>query len=67
MDLSDAGEILNTTAGHDSGSHKEYAFIDGKRRVFIPENYMDSAGMKVKSKVEISLEDYKIILKKTDI
>ncbi len=57
-------EMLNATAGHDSGSHTEFAFIDGRHRVFIPEAYLERAGISAKSKVAISMEGERIILEK---
>ena len=66
MDLSNAEELLDATAGHDSGTHTEYAFVDGRRRIFIPENYLDAAGIKVKSKVAITMDGNKIVLEKAE-
>lgn len=66
MDLSNAEEMLDATAGHDSGSHIEYAFVDGRRRIFIPEEYMEAAGIKTKSKVAITMEGNKIVLERVD-
>ena len=57
-------EMLNATAGHDSGSHTEYAFIDGRNRIFIPESYLAKAGITPKSKVGITLDGEKIVLEK---
>lgn len=62
MDVSNTEDILNATAGHDSGSHTEYAFVDGRRRIFIPESYMEAAGIKVKSKVALHMEGKRIVL-----
>jgi ABC-type lipoprotein export system ATPase subunit len=66
MDLSNAEELLDATAGHDSGTNTEYAFVDGRRRIFIPENYLDAAGIKVKSKVAITMDGNKIVLEKAE-
>ena len=66
MDLSNAEEMLEATAGHESGSHIEYAFVDGRRRIFIPEEYMEAAGIKTKSKVAITMEGNKIVLERVD-
>lgn len=55
-------EMMNATAGHDSGSHIEYGFIDGRRRLFIPENYLSQVGLKEKSKVGIEVKDGKLEL-----
>lgn len=57
-------ELLNATAGHDSGTHTEFAFIDGRHRIFIPESYLTKAGISAKSKVGISMDGEKIILEK---
>ena len=57
-------EMLNATAGHDSGSHTEFAFIDGRHRVVIPESYLKQAGIELKSKVAISMDGESIVLKK---
>ena len=62
VDISDIDDILNATSGHDTGSHTEYAFVDGRRRIFIPESYMEAAGIKIKSKVAIRLDGTRIIL-----
>ncbi|MBP1587394.1 MAG: ABC transporter ATP-binding protein [Clostridia bacterium] len=60
----DSEELLNATAGHDSGTHTEFAFIDGRHRIFIPESYLARAGITAKSKVGISMDGEKIILEK---
>ena len=60
----DTEEMLNATAGHDSGSHVEYAFIDGRHRIFIPESYLEKAGIKPNSKVGITMDGEKIVLEK---
>ena len=52
MDLQSA-EVMNATAGHDNGSHVEYGFIDGRRRLFIPENYLNAIDVKEKEKVAL--------------
>ncbi|MCR5693858.1 MAG: ABC transporter ATP-binding protein [Clostridia bacterium] len=57
-------EMLNATAGHDSGSHTEFAFIDGRNRIFIPESYLTKAGIEPKTKVGISMVGDKIVLEK---
>lgn len=57
-------EMLNATAGHDSGSHTEYAFIDGRNRIFIPESYLTKAGIAPKSKVGITMDGDKIVLER---
>ena len=62
IDLSDSVSMLDATAGHDSGSHTEYAFVDGRRRIFIPEEYLEAAGIKVKSKVVIKMDGKRIVL-----
>lgn len=62
----EADEMLNATAGHDSGSHTEYAFIDGRRRINIPQEYLDKAGIQLKSKVGITMDGEKIVLSKTE-
>ena len=59
-------EMMNATAGHDSGSHIEYGFIDGRRRLFIPEYYLSQAGLKEKSKVGIEVKDGKLELFKPE-
>ena len=52
----ESDEIMNATAGHDQGSHVEYGFIDGRKRLFLPENYLAAVGLKEKSKVRILIE-----------
>lgn len=59
-------EMMNATAGHDSGSHIEYGFIDGRRRLFIPEYYLSKAGLHEKSKVGIEVKDGKLELFKPE-
>ena len=59
-------EMMNATAGHDSGSHIEYGFIDGRRRLFIPEYYLSQAGLREKSKVGIEVKDGKLELFKPE-
>ena len=59
-------EMMNATAGHDSGSHIEYGFIDGRRRLFIPEHYLEQVGLREKSKVGIKVVDGKLELSKPD-
>ncbi len=59
-------EMMNATAGHDSGSHIEYGFIDGRRRLFIPEYYLSKAGLREKSKVGIEVKDGKLELFKPE-
>jgi ABC-type lipoprotein export system ATPase subunit len=43
-------------------SHQEYAILDKAGRLQIPDNYLDSIGIKDKNKVKVTLEDGKIIL-----
>ncbi len=57
-------EVMDAKAGHDSGSHVEYGFIDGRRRLFIPDEYLQGAGLEVRSKVAIELVDGKLVLSK---
>ncbi len=59
----ESDEIMNATAGHDQGSHVEYGFIDGRRRLFLPENYLSAIGLKEKSKVSIEIGDDQLILR----
>lgn len=59
-------EMMNATAGHDTGSHIEYGFIDGRRRLFIPENYLSQAGLREKSKVGIEVKDGRLELFKPE-
>lgn len=59
-------EIMDATAGHDKGSHIEYGFIDGRKRLFIPENYLSAIGLKEKSKVSIQIENGKLLLSKPE-
>ena len=59
-------EMMNATAGHDTGSHIEYGFIDGRRRLFIPENYLSQAGRREKSKVGIEVKDGRLELFKPE-
>ena len=59
-------EMMNATAGHDSGSHIEYGFIDGRRRLFIPENYLSQAGLHEKSKVGIEVKNGRLELFKPE-
>ena len=65
MDLESA-EIMNATAGHDHGSHVEYGFIDGRRRLFIPENYLNAIDVKEKEKIAMTIDGSKIILTKPE-
>ncbi len=65
MDLQSA-EVMNATAGHDNGSHVEYGFIDGRRRLFIPENYLNAIDVKEKEKVAMTIEGKQIILTKPE-
>ncbi|MBR3838282.1 MAG: ABC transporter ATP-binding protein [Clostridia bacterium] len=65
MDLQSA-EVMNATAGHDHGSHVEYGFIDGRRRLFIPENYLNAIDVKEKEKVAMTIEGKQIILTKPE-
>ncbi len=65
MDLQ-SEEVMNATAGHDQGSHVEYGYIDGRRRLFLPENYMNAIGLKEKSNVSIKIENNSLILTKPD-
>ncbi len=58
-----SAEIMNATAGHDQGSHVEYGFIDGRRRLFLPENYLSAIGLKEKSKVSIQIENDTLVLR----
>lgn len=57
-------EVMDAKAGHDQGSHVEYGFIDGRRRLFIPDEYLQGAGLTIRSKVAIELVDGKLILSK---
>ena len=57
-------DLLDATAGHDSGSHTEYGYIDGRRRLYIPQEYLNQIGVKEKSKVQIMFQDDSIIIKK---
>ena len=59
-------EMMNATAGHDTGSHIEYGFIDGRRRLFIPENYLSQAGLHEKSKVGIEVKNGRLELFKPE-
>ena len=59
-------DMMNATAGHDTGSHIEYGFIDGRRRLFIPENYLSQAGLREKSKVGIEVKDGRLELFKPE-
>ncbi len=59
-------EIMDATAGHDQGSHVEYGFIDGRKRLFLPENYLTAVGLKEKSKVSIQIEADRLILRKPE-
>ena len=62
----DSEELMNAFAGHDSGTHVEYGFIDGRKRLAIPEEYLRKAGLTEKSKVLIKAEDNSIILTKPE-
>lgn len=64
LNTSDKEEILDAKTGHDSGTHTEYGFVDGRRRLFIPENMMEAAGIEMKTKVSMTVEDGKIIIQK---
>lgn len=64
LNVENTAEILDAKAGHDSGTHIEYGFIDGRRRLFIPENMMEAAGIDLKSKVSMTVENGEIIIKK---
>ena len=59
-------EMMNATAGHDSGSHIEYGFIDGRRRLFIPEYYLSRVGLHEKCKVGIDVKDNRLELFKPE-
>ena len=59
-------EIMDATAGHNQGSHVEYGFIDGRKRLFLPENYLTAVGLKEKSKVSIQIEADRLILRKPE-
>lgn len=59
-------EMLNATAGHDTGSHVEYGFIDGRRRLFIPEYYLSQAGLHEKCKVGIEVKGGRLELFKPE-
>jgi ABC-type lipoprotein export system ATPase subunit len=59
-------EMMNATAGHDSGSHIEYGFIDGRRRLFIPEYYLSRVGLHEKCKVGIDVKDDRLELFKPE-
>lgn len=61
MDM-ESDEIMNATAGHDQGSHIEYGFIDGRKRLFLPDNYLSAIGLKEKSKVSIQITEGQLIL-----
>lgn len=65
MDL-ESEEVMNATAGHDQGSHVEYGYIDGRRRLFLPENYMEAIGLKTKGNVSIRIENNSLILTKPE-
>ena len=62
----ESDEIMNATAGHDEGSHVEYGFIDGRKRLFLPENYLAAVGLKEKSKVRILIEGDQLILSRPE-
>lgn len=65
MDL-ESEEVMNATAGHDQGSHVEYGYIDGRRRLFLPENYMEAIGLKTKGNVSIRIENNSLVLTKPE-
>ena len=65
MDL-ESEEIMNATAGHDQGSHVEYGYIDGRKRLFLPENYLSAIGLKERSKVSIRIDGNRLILDKPE-
>ena len=62
----ESDEIMDATAGHDQGSHVEYGFIDGRKRLFLPENYLVAVGLKEKSKVRILIEGDQLILSRPE-
>lgn len=62
----ESDEIMDATAGHDQGSHVEYGFIDGRKRLFLPENYLAAVGLKEKSKVRILIEGDQLILSRPE-
>ena len=62
----ESDEIMNATAGHDQGSHVEYGFIDGRKHLFLPENYLAAVGLKEKSKVRILIEGDQLILSRPE-
>lgn len=62
----ESNEIMDATAGHDQGSHVEYGFIDGRKRLFLPENYLAAVGLKEKSKVRILIEGDQLILSRPE-
>lgn len=57
---------MNATAGHDQGSHVEYGYIDGRKRLFLPENYLTAIGLKERSKVSIRIEGNSLVLDKPE-
>ncbi|MDR0286236.1 MAG: ABC transporter ATP-binding protein [Clostridiales bacterium] len=63
VDMSKEEETLDATSGHDTGSHEEFGLIDGKKRLFIPDKYLNAIGVKERSKVKITLEDDSIVLR----
>ncbi|MEX1029165.1 MAG: ABC transporter ATP-binding protein [Paenibacillaceae bacterium] len=46
----------------DEETHIEYAVLDKAGRLQIPSNYLESIGLKNKNKIQVSLEDGRIIL-----
>lgn len=66
LSTDDTAEIMNATAGHDSGTHTEYGFIDGRHRLFIPETMLDMMDVKLKTKVAMRVEDGKLIVEKAE-
>ncbi len=67
INVNDTAEMMDAYAGHDQGSHVEYGFIDGRRRLFIPEEYLSAAGLREKSKVALRIsEEGSIVLSKPE-
>jgi ABC-type lipoprotein export system ATPase subunit len=55
-------EMENAVEEQEEDSHVEYAVLDQAGRLQIPSNYLESIGLKNSNKIQVTLEDGKIVL-----
>ncbi|MDF2960553.1 MAG: transporter ATP-binding protein [Paenibacillus sp.] len=55
-------ELENASEEHEQDSHVEYAVLDQAGRLQIPANYLESIGLKNSNKIQVTLEEGKIVL-----